>query len=314
MADSQRVLVTGAAGFIGSHLLHLLLAKGIRVAALIRPESDCWRIRHLLPDVVKIDGDLRELGAVEEAVRDFRPGTFIHLAWYGVGNSYRNDPLQVMNNLQSSLELLHLAQRVGCQTFIGLGSQAEYGPLSGPVDESATPSPTTLYGTTKLCAYLLGQQLAGQLGIRFIWLRLFSAYGPMDNPGWMIPSLILRLLGGERPALTKGTQQWDYVFVNDVADAIYALMMTPGASGVFNLGSGQAHTIRSIVEQIRDLIDPALPLGFGEVPFRDDQVMHLEADITRLRREASWSPQVRLPDGIAKTVEWYREHRERFNV
>lgn len=314
MGDAGRVLVTGAAGFIGSHLLPVLLSEGVEVAALLRPESDFWRIRHLLPRVTLIDGDLRELSSAEDAIRDFAPGAIIHLAWYGVGNRYRDDPLQVTNNLQASLALVDLARRVGCAAFVGLGSQAEYGPLSGPVDEDAPTRPTTLYGATKLSTYLLCRQLAAQFGVRFAWLRLFSAYGPADNPGWMIPSLILSLLRRERPSLTEGTQRWDYVFAADTAEAIFRVATTPTASGVFNLGSGEAHSIRAVVEQIRDQIDPALPLGFGEVPFREDQVMHLQADTARLRRETGWRPRTPLAEGLAETVRWYRKHGGRFDV
>ena len=121
--------------------------------------------------------------------------------------------------------------------------------------------------------------------------------------------LIGRLLAGERPALTAGAQRWDYLYVGDAAGAVAEAATNERATGDYNLGSGTAPTLRSIVERIRDLIDPALPLGFGEVPYRPDQVMHLQADVGRLRADLGWSPRVGLDEGLRRTVEWYREHR-----
>jgi UDP-glucose 4-epimerase len=159
---------------------------------------------------------------------------------------------------------------------------------------------------------MLTQRLCDLYDMRFVWLRLFSAYGPGDDPGWMIPYVILTLLRGERPALTAGEQRWDYLFVEDAAEAICRVSIRPDAQGVFNLGSGEAHTVRSIVELVRDLIDPDLPLGFGEVPYRPDQIMHLQAEILRLGEATGWSPQVGLDEGLRRTVDWYRENIKRY--
>lgn len=298
--------MTGATGFVGAHLTELLIRQGEQVAILCRASSDAERLRDVLPHVTRITGDLLYLQAVADSIRAFAPDVVFHLAWHGVGNSHRNDEEQVDKNFYSSLALLRLAREIGCRAWIGLGSQAEYGPQNRIVDENAGTNPTTLYGTTKLCTCLLAQQLAAAApGLRFAWLRLFSAYGPKDNPDWMIPYLIQTLRRGEKPALTRGDQRWDYVYVEDAAEAIYQTALTPDAEGVFNLGSGEAYPLRQIVTMIRDVINPELPIGFGEVPYRPDQVMHLQADVTKLRRMTGWIPRTRLSDGIEKTIAWY---------
>ncbi len=142
--------------------------------------------------------------------------------------------------------------------------------------------------------------------MRFAWIRIFSLYGPRDNPDYMIPSLVEKLLRGEKPSLTAGEQLWDYLYVQDAAEAIVSVGQTAGAEGVFNLGSGRVETIRQTVEQLRDLIDPSLPLGFAEVPYRPDQVMHLQADISRLHAATGWTPRTTLADGLAQTIQWHR--------
>jgi nucleoside-diphosphate-sugar epimerase len=305
----MHALVTGATGFIGSHLVRLLLQKGNEVSVLIRPSSDTCRIEDILSTVEIIHGDL---GAIEQAgdmIRAFAPEVVFHLGWYGVGNRYRDDPAQVSQNLYGSLKLLEIVAKAGCQRWLGLGSQAEYGRYDKVIGEELPPRPTTLYGITKLSVCLLSQKLCEVYGIGFTWLRLFSPYGPADTPQWMIPYTILTLLKKQKPALTSGEQRWDYLYVEDAVEAIWRAAVSPEAQGILNLGSGEAHTIKSIVERIRDLIDPNLPLGFGEVPYRPDQIMHLQADISRLQQATGWSPQVSLDEGLRRTVAWFRENR-----
>lgn len=304
----MRILLTGSTGFVGSHVLRKLLAGGRDVAVLMRRNSDTWRIRDVVGRAARIEADLRDLEPAYAAIANFAPETVIHLAWSGVGNQFRNDQSQIVNITQS-VALARLAHRVGARHWVGLGSQAEYGPCEHPVDEETPTRPTTLYGVAKLSSGLLARHLCDQLGLRFAWLRLFSCYGPGDDPAWMIPYLILTLLAGKKPALTAGAQLWDYLYVADAAEAISQVALTPTAAGAFNLGSGRPVPIRSIAERVRDLVDPMLPLGLGEVPYRPDQVMRLEADVRRLREATGWSPETDLDDGLRQTVKWFRRQR-----
>jgi UDP-glucose 4-epimerase len=155
----------------------------------------------------------------------------------------------------------------------------------------------------------LTRQLAAQAGMRHCWLRLFSTYGPDDNAGWLIPSLITQMLNGERPQTTQGTQYWDWLYIDDVARGLLAAATTPSAEGIFNLGSGEPVQVRSAIETMRDLAAPGMELTFGEIPFRPDQVMHMQANVERLRSATGWAPQVSFADGIALTVAWYREQQ-----
>ncbi len=308
----MRVLVTGATGFLGSHVTRALVARGADVTVLVRRGSDPWRVADVLPRLELVSADLAEAEASARALQDAAAEVVCDLAWHGVGNRFHQDPSQVSANLKAHLDLLATAARAGCRRWIGLGTQAEYGPQSARIDERCPPAPTTLYGAVKLSVGLLGGQLAAQAGMEFVWLRLFASYGPMDEPGWLIPSVTLRLLRRERPDLTAGTQKWDYLFVEDAAGAVVEAATAPTLDGVFNLGSGRGVAVRDIVEVIRDLIDPALPLGFGAIPYGPHQIMHLEADITRLCQATRWRPTTSLADGLARTVEWYRDHRDRY--
>ena len=310
----MRSLVTGASGHLGSYLTRLLLRRGHEVAVLVRPQSNLWRLVDLLPQVRIIPGDLRDIDSARNDLLKIAPHIVFHLAWYGITSEARNDPNQIYWNLLGSLRLLQIAQEAGINCWLGLGSQAEYGPWQGRLHEDLPTKPVTIYGATKLCVSLLSQQLCDKAGTRYLWLRLLATYGPQDDVRHLIPTVILKLLAGEKPALTPGEQKWDYLYVEDAAEAIYRLAMQPEAHGIYNLGSGEAQPVRRIVEDIRNLIDPHLPIGFGEVPYRPDQVMHLQTDIGRLHRATGWLPEVSLREGLSKTIEWYRDHPNPFGA
>jgi len=300
----NKILVTGGTGFVGARVVRQLVEQGRDVAVLMRASSNSRRIDDLLNRCTVIRGDLAQIEAAGGALTHFSPEAVVHLAWEGVKGADRNSAVQ-MDNVVASIKLYQLTEKIGCRHFVGLGSQAEYGQLSGRISETAATSPTTAYGAAKLAAGLVLERTAVASGRPFAWLRLFSSYGPDDDPSWLIPYLIRSLLAGDKPSLTKAEQIWDYMHVNDVAAGVVAAL-DAGACGLFNLGSGQARPLREIILMIRDAIDPSLPLGFGDVPYRPDQVMHLEANITALTSVAPWRPQIDLVEGLTDLVQWHQ--------
>lgn len=310
----MRVFLTGATGFLGSHVVEFLLRDATEVAILMRPESDPWRLGGPRSQVRVVHGDLSDSSAWAAALARFAPDVFLHLGWHGVGNAHRNDERQIDANVLASVATARLAKQVGCRAWVGLGSQAEYGPQSQTISESASTNPTTVYGAAKLAACHLCRATLASSNVRFAWLRLFSSYGPKDHPEWMIPYLINTLMAGRKPSLTACEQLWDYLYVADAAEAVARVARCEEAQGVFNLGSGRAVPLRSIVETVRDLVAPEMPLGFGEVPYRPDQVMHLEADVSRLHRLTGWNARTVLAEGMQRTVEWFRDNASRREI
>jgi nucleoside-diphosphate-sugar epimerase len=298
------LFLTGASGFIGAATLRAALNAGHDVAAPIRPGCLAPRLQPFHKRYQRLDIDLRDSQKLALAIAAFRPDAVIHLAWWGVANTARFERAQITNNVETACLLAEAAAAAGTSTFVGIGSQGEYGATSS-MCEDALPAPTSLYGAAKVATLYLTRQLAAQAGLRHTWLRLFSTYGPDDNEGWLIPMLITEMLAGRRPKTTIGTQKWDWLHVDDVARAVLAVATTPAAEGVFNLGSGRAVAVRDVIERIRDLAAPGMELIFGEIPFRPDQVMHMQADITRLHAATGWTPSIPIEDGLAKTVAWY---------
>ena len=301
----MKYFLTGASGFVGAETLRQALEAGGEVVAPVRPESAAERLRRFEGRFTRLDLDIRDTAALAAALEAHRPDVILHLAWSGVGNADRFALTQIHDNIAASCALVEAGAAAGVKAFIGVGSQGEYG-AGSDMSEDTLPTPTNLYGAAKVATLFLTRQLAAQAGLRHVWLRLFSTYGPDDNPNWLIPMLIREMLAGRRPKTTLGTQFWDWLYVGDVAAGVLAAANSE-ASGVFNLGSGQAVQVRSVIETIRDLAAPGMELVFGEIPFRPDQVMHMQADIGRLVQATGWRPRVSLAEGLARTVAWHRE-------
>jgi UDP-glucose 4-epimerase len=300
-----RVLVTGASGHIGSFAARHLLRDGHHVLAGVRASSDLWRLADIAGDVQLVPLDLATLTHDPDTIARVRPDVVVHAAWSGVAATGRDDPAHLARNVGGTLELVRQAGEAGVGSFVGLGSQAEYGPYDEPLREDLVPRPTSLYGRAKLCTADLTRGMSDAYAMRWVWLRLTAAYGPMDDRAHLLPSVIQELLAARRPAISHGTQQWDYLYVEDVAEAIRAVVVTDAARGILNLSADDAWSVRALVEEVRDLIDPQLQVGFGE---RDGSTASVRSNATRLRDLTGWAPRVALPDGLRATVEWEREY------
>jgi UDP-glucose 4-epimerase len=305
-ATVKRVFVTGATGFIGAALVRRLVADGYEVAALIRPESNPWRLGDSLDKVRVIHGSLESLETLEPALADFRPDTVMHLAWHGVEKARRNDPAQVRTNVCASVDLLLAAARAGCRAFLGAGSQAEYGPSREVLAEDSPTRPVSLYGAAKLATYVLLSQLATQHDMRFAWLRIFSVYGPQDDPGTLVSYVVNELLSRRPPAVSKAEHLWDYLYVDDAASAFIATGESQ-AAGIFNVASGHARPLRDMITRLRDGIDPASSIDFGAIPEPPSGAYPLRAGIANLER-VGWKPATAIDHAVSQTVAWYRDH------
>jgi nucleoside-diphosphate-sugar epimerase len=174
-----------------------------------------------------------------------------------------------------------------------------------------TPAhPLTGYGMAKLAAGNLGRPYAKKLGIRFVWARILSVYGPMDNPYTLTMGAIRKRLNGEATHFTAGDQIWDFLFSEDAARAL-RLMGEKGLDGVtYVLGSGRETRLKDAIEAICRLSNPSLPVGLGDIPYAPGQVMYLCADISDLTRDTGFVPAVPFSEGIKRTVDWCKEQME----
>lgn len=296
--------MTGASGQLGAYLVHHLLYKEADVFCLVRPDSNLWRLSDVIDNVTILRADFCDLTLVEETISRTNLEVVFHLGWDGVAGVDRDRPEQITTNVKGSLELFQMLPGT-CRCFVGIGSQAEYGPCNQTLTEELPLNAVTAYGISKLCTGLMICKLSALRRMRFVWLRLLATYGPMDDDRHLIPSVIKQILAGKRPALTQGEQKWDYLYIKDAAEAIYKAALNESTAGFYNLCSGKANTVEYIAEYIRNLIDPGLALGFGDIPYGDDGIISLEADCSKLCETIDWKPGTSLEKGLEQTVSWY---------
>lgn len=301
----MRVLVSGATGFVGSFLVKRLAEDGHHISILVRSGSSFKRIEDIITKLKIICVDYTNLEDYENQILENDPEIFFHLGWYGVENTLHNDDDVISMNLKTSISISKIILKSNIKTFIALGSQAEYGPYTSVINESYSANPTTLYGIAKLATYNIFNYYLKTKEIRFVWLRLFSSYGPSDNANWLIPYLIKTLAENKSPALTKGEQIWDYIYIDDVITAMMACANNEKSRGLYNLGSGIGYPLKMVITKIRNMVNPKIQLNFGELPYKQNQVMILQADNTKLKLETGWLPLVGLDEGLESTVNWF---------
>lgn len=301
-------LITGSTGFIGSAVVKEMLARGAQVTVILRPESDTSRLNTLTGYEQLVVSDLRSSDLIGK-LKKIKPDALIHCGWRGVGGHDRNEAFQISENLQLTLDTVDLAAASGCSQWIGFGSQAEYGNLNCRISEEAAVRPTTLYGKAKLAAGIAALALCEARGLEGAWMRVFSTYGPGDSPRWFLPYVILEFLAGRNPEITECEQKWDYLYVDDAAKAV-AETLENSLQGIFNLGSGSAHPLKEYIEAIRKELGIDTEPLYGAKPYREDQVMHLEADISKLTEATNWCPEVSIEEGIRELVAYERVRSE----
>lgn len=303
----SRAVITGPTGAIGTALCLELAKHGVRVFAVCRPDSHRMGAIPNHENISVVPCDAAQMQHLTELIPD-GADAFFHLAWahtIGAGRDNMNAQIQ---NIQYTIDAVRVAAALGCNVFLGVGSQAEYGRTEGVLTPQTPCFPENGYGMAKLCAGQMSRVEAQKLGIDHVWVRILSVYGPGDGPATMVSSVIQQLLAGEEPALTEGAQQWDYLYSTDAAKAL-CLAAKHGVSGkVYPLGSGKALPLKQYIQQLRDAINPALPLGFGRIPYGPLQVMHLQADISELSRDTGFAPCTEFADGIRQTIEWIKRN------
>ncbi len=300
--EVRRAVITGASGVIGRALIAELVAKRVEILLLLRPSPRAALIGEH-PLVRRVDCPLERLHTYVDATQY---DAFFHLGWSGTYGAAREDAAVQAENVRTSCEAAALAARLGCRAFVGVGSQAEYGPVArGSKLAPDTPCrPTSAYGRAKLAASAQTRALCRERGLRHAWARVLSVYGEWDAPHTLVMRAIEAFAKGERGAFTPCEQTWDYLYARDAARALVA--MAERGDGVYVLGSGEARLLRSYVLDIRDAINPNISPRFGAIPYFEGQVHYLCADIAPLTRDTGFVPRVPFAEGIRHTVAWYR--------
>ena len=278
----MRIFVSGATGFLGSHLVPLLRKKKHKLFLLSRSRGG--------KDFIK--GDIGKPNAWYQKLEKFKPEATIHLAWEGVADYQKTPPEVAFLNLENSLELIKLLSKIGCKRFVGLGSVMEY-------SQNLTP-----FTASKIALRGFGEALSLASGIQFLWARPFYVYGPGQRPQALLPTIINSLLDGKDPEIKNPMLVQDFIYVDDVAEALLRIAeMGQEETKVYEIGRGKAFPIGTIANIAYKQLGLSEPYDESSVSSGDDVTPI--ADIAPLG-SLGWMPKTDFKKGISKMIEFYK--------
>lgn len=298
----KSVVITGADGFIGHHLVQYMTAQGYAVYAIVIAESPTRDRLNGLEGVTVVLGGGEDYPDLAGQLPQ-NPTAFIHLAWAGVSPEGRNSTAVQMGNIDLCLRAVRLAAAIGAQRFILPGSTTEYTDCGMAINERACPSPQNAYGAAKVASRYLCAALCEELGLPYIYAVITGIYAADRTDNNVIFYAISSLLEGEKPSFTALEQLWDYVHIDDVIRALFLIAERGKDKAFYAIGHGDNWPLCNYIYQIRDLIDPALPLGIGEIPYKDGRRPSSCVDLTALRRDTGFEPQIPFDEGIRAVIE-----------
>jgi dolichol-phosphate mannosyltransferase len=305
----RRVLVTGGTGFVGANLVRRLLADGHAVHLLVRPgRATAWRLEGVRDDVVLHRASLDDRAAVERAVRRVKPEWVFHLAAHGA-YSWETDLDRILaTNVLGTVNLVRACLRTGFAALVNAGSSSEYGFKRRAPGERAWVEPNSHYAVAKVAATHFCRLTAQRERVKIATLRLYSVYGPWEDPGRLMPALIVHGLAGRLPPLVDPRVARDYVYADDVSEAFVraAAKPHPEPGPVFNVGSGTQTTIRRVVDVARRVLAIAEKPRWGTMPNRQWDTATWVSDSRAIRRALGWKPRYDVERGFRQMVAWMR--------
>lgn len=300
------VLVTGAAGHVGANLVRRLVGSGVRPTALTRSTTPQRRLAGIEDKIDIVRADLADSRAVREVFAALRPASVFHLA-----SSFFNPPTltaveHVRDNVASMAALLEAAREFPVRRFVHMGTAAVY-PARPRMDESVPFAPATIYGAAKAAASTLASVHARLHGTPCVELRLFATFGPWERAARLVPSVLIAALEG-RPARVGDVRPMrDFVYVEDVVDALMAAASKPAMPGaVYNVCSGAPRSVGEVARAVLARLGDPVPLETGSFAPRPDEIWEISGLGDAAARDLGWRPQIGFERGLDRTIDWFR--------
>lgn len=303
----MKILLTGCTGFIGSNVASGLLQHGHDVIATYRTSSSFEKCIHFNE---KINWVNTESHYWKEQIKALKPDLLIHLAWSGIEPENRNDWGMQIRNFWLSKEYFDLANESGITKVIAFGSQAEYGTYNYPVNELTVPMPCDAYGATKTLTANYLRNLFENSATEWYWIRVFSVFGEGENPGWLIPSVISKLIKCEPIKLTSCEQKYNYLYIEDFVNQLLSIVISKeNKSGIYNVCNSESVTLKDLLMNIAELMNVSQNLlKFGEISQRPGQNMLITGDNRKFANSfpmRDYNP-IGLKNGLLRIIDYYR--------
>lgn len=307
---SKIVLVTGGAGFVGSHLVERLVKEGALVNVLVLNGENLDNLKNIKGVVEVHEADICDRGKINHIVSKIRPKKIYHLAASLKRDRDPNIIDQIMTiNFKGTLNLLDASKDIGLESFVFISTSDVYGGNKSPFREDQLIDPINPYALSKAAAELICKMYFKSFGMPIVILRSFLTYGPRQKPDLLIPEVIVAGIGKKEFKMTKGEQERDINYVEDLVDALVKASITKRAIGeTINIGTGKKHRIVDIVRKILDLMGNPIEPSIGALPYRPNEIWEMYCDNSKAKSVLGWEPKTSLDEGLGKTVKWYLEN------
>lgn len=305
----KKAIVTGANGFIGTAICRKLSDQGVKVIAMIRNEEENIEAIKNLPGLKIVYCDLSEFRNLAKIIPDRDIDVLYHLAWVGTAGPLRGDVDVQMHNVQYTCDTIKACAELDCSRVVFASSIMEY-EIASIMETEGIPGINTLYSSAKVAANYMARTLTGSLGIAYIRAVISNIYGPGEMSPRLVNTSIRKLLKGEHCAFSAGEQMYDFIYIDDAAEAFTAIGEKGIANRTYYIGSLNPRPLKNFLTELRDQVDPAIEIGLGEIPFHGVSLSYDEFDIEAVKKDTGFIPAVSFAEGIRNTVEWIKSQPE----
>lgn len=300
----KKAVVTGANGFVGSAVVKELLNNNIEVIALDKEYCN----NNIPKEANFISCDLANISDITQAISQFNPDTYYHFAWVGVKGPFHRSCDAQLENIRWSINALNHAKKIGCERFIFAGSITEQEANIAAFEQGGKPDIGYLYGYAKTAAMAMCKAIAADVGIDFIYAKISNIYGEPEVSSGIISSTLNKIIKKEPLLFTAGTQNYDFIHINDVAKAFRMLGEKGKPFHNYLIGSGHAKPLKEFLEEIKDVTKCSDNFQYGAISFKGVSVPIEMFDCSEIRNDVGFAAEISFKEGIERTMEWIKEN------